>query len=284
MELTVTRDPRAFALRTEAFLAQRAEHNLLATVLNGALDGHYAAEQPLFAYASDPDGAVRFAALRTPPWPLLSSALGPVGADELLDRWLADDPRLPAVNAPAQTARALARAWERRTGNGARCSVRTRLHALATVVDPPRPAPGALRSPRDGELGLLIAWWEAFTRETHVVDRPVRAEAIVTARSAEGMIFVWEDGGTAVSLVGVNQPVNRGVRIGPVYTPPEHRRRGYAGSAVAAVSRRMLARGARRCLLFTDLANPTSNKIYAEVGYRPIGDWEEHALTPAATK
>jgi predicted GNAT family acetyltransferase len=66
-----------------------------------------------------------------------------------------------------------------------------------------------------------------------------------------------------------------------VYTPPHRRRRGYAGSAVAAASRRALAGGATTCMLFTDLANPTSNKIYAEVGYRRAGDWEEHAFEPA---
>jgi predicted GNAT family acetyltransferase len=69
------------------------------------------------------------------------------------------------------------------------------------------------------------------------------------------------------------------VRIGPVYTPPELRRRGYAGSAVAAASRRALTAGAHTCMLFTDLANPTSNKIYAEVGYRAIGGWEEYSFT-----
>jgi predicted GNAT family acetyltransferase len=69
------------------------------------------------------------------------------------------------------------------------------------------------------------------------------------------------------------------VRIGPVYTPPERRARGYAGSAVAAASRRALAGGADTCMLFTDLSNPTSNKIYAEVGYTPAGSWEEHTFT-----
>jgi predicted GNAT family acetyltransferase len=64
--------------------------------------------------------------------------------------------------------------------------------------------------------------------------------------------------------------------IGPVYTPPERRRRGYAGAGVAAISRRLLAAGASRCLLFTDLDNLTSNKIYHEVGYRRFADWEQH--------
>ncbi len=90
-------------------------------------------------------------------------------------------------------------------------------------------------------------------------------------------MLVWDHLGP-VSMLGITQPVARVVRIGPVYTPLQYRRNGYAGSAVAAVSRRALAGGASRCMLFTDLANPTSNKIYAEVGYRRIADWEEYAF------
>jgi predicted GNAT family acetyltransferase len=67
-------------------------------------------------------------------------------------------------------------------------------------------------------------------------------------------------------------------RIGPVYTPPEHRNRGYASSVVAALSRRLFDEGAREVVLFTDLANPTSNKIYADVGYRRVADWEQLSL------
>jgi predicted GNAT family acetyltransferase len=59
--------------------------------------------------------------------------------------------------------------------------------------------------------------------------------------------------------------------VGPVYTPPEHRGRGYASAAVAEVSRQILAAGDRACL-FTDQANPTSNRIYESLGYRPVGD------------
>jgi predicted GNAT family acetyltransferase len=57
----------------------------------------------------------------------------------------------------------------------------------------------------------------------------------------------------------------------PVYTPPAQRGRGWASNAVAEVSRRIQAEGARVCL-FTDQANPTWNKIYVALGYRPMVD------------
>lgn len=74
-----------------------------------------------------------------------------------------------------------------------------------------------------------------------------------------------------VHVTGVNPPSFGVARIGPVYTPAEHRGRGYASAAVAAVSRRLLADGSRVCL-FTDQANPTSNKIYQQLGFRPVVD------------
>ncbi len=61
-------------------------------------------------------------------------------------------------------------------------------------------------------------------------------------------------------------------RIGPVWTAPASRGRGYATALVAAASRELLDRGARRVFLTTDLANPVSNAIYARIGYRPVDD------------
>lgn len=98
---------------------------------------------------------------------------------------------------------------------------------------------------------------------------------VLSGRFAGGLarerLFVWDDHGPA-SMVSLSPIVAGVTRLGPVYTPPELRRRGYASSAVAAASRRALAEGGRRCALFTDLSNPTSNKIYDDVGYRRIAD------------
>jgi hypothetical protein len=127
------------------------------------------------------------------------------------------------------------------------------------------------------ERDRLIAWWRAFADEAGG-DGAAGAEANVDARLPHQSILLWDDGGP-VSLVAVQPAVAGVVRIGPVYTPPEHRRHGYAGAAVAEVSRRALAAGAHTCMLFTDLDNPTSNKIYFELGYRRFADWEEYRFS-----
>jgi predicted GNAT family acetyltransferase len=273
MRLVVTRDRDEFVAQATEFLAASVERNILATVLLRARRGHYGAPG-LFAYGVDRDGDVCAAALRTPPAPLLACDLDEPAAAELMDLWLAEDPQLGGVCGPTRTARAVAAAWERHSGGRSRCHMRERMQLLSEVREPPRPASGHLRRAEIAERDLLIAWEEAFAVELDMADHSLAARS-VDGRMAGGGQLVWDDGGP-VSTLGASPEIAGVVRIGPVYTPPEHRCRGYAGSAVAAACRAALASGASRCMLFTDVDNPTSNKIYASVGFRPAGTWEDH--------
>jgi hypothetical protein len=63
-----------------------------------------------------------------------------------------------------------------------------------------------------------------------------------------------------------------------VYTPPEARGRGYASNLVAQVAQAQLDAGRRFVFLFTDLANPTANRIYQEIGFEPVIDIDEYVF------
>jgi GNAT superfamily N-acetyltransferase len=273
-------DPDAFVDRVWPFVAERLERNVIGTLLLNVQAGRY--DEYLLAYGLNDAGTVAWVGMRVAPWYLLTSDLPSADADELVEWWLRFDPSLHGVDGPPETAGAVADAWGARTGGTTSLRISEAMHVLSQVVDPPHGmAAGELRVASQGERELLIDWIVAFQEEAGMPGQG-RAQVAksVDVQLARGKPLVWYDGGP-VSLVGVNQPVAGVVRLGPVYTPPEHRRRGYAGSAVAAASRRALASGADRCMLFTDLANPTSNKIYAEVGYRRGGAWEQHAFEPA---
>jgi len=262
-----------FAERAGDFLTRRIERHVLAGVLLDARRGRYDAPGP-FAIGVGADGSVRAAALRTPPRQLLVTDLGEAATVAFVDAWLAQDPLLPGVAGPTATARAIAAAWAHRTGGTARCRMRQAMHALAEVHHPPRPAEGRLRAATVAERDLLVGWQREFAAQMGI-GALIDVARGIDARLARGGQFVWDVGGP-VSMVGHTQQVAGVVRIGPVYTPPALRGRGYASSAVATVSRRVLAGGAQRCMLNTDVDNPTSNKIYASVGYRPFCAWEEH--------
>ena len=90
--------------------------------------------------------------------------------------------------------------------------------------------------------------------------------------------YLWVDEGRPVSLAGAGGLTPNGIRVGPVYTPPELRGRGYASNLVAGVSQAQLDAGRRFVFLFTDLANPTANHIYQEIGYEPVTDIDEYAF------
>ena len=99
-----------------------------------------------------------------------------------------------------------------------------------------------------------------------------QTEETMLRRIEAGRVWLWTDErGTPVHLSAMNATAFGAARIGPVYTPKEHRGQGYAGNTVAALSRRILDAGAMPCL-FTDQANPASNALYAALGYRPVVD------------
>jgi predicted GNAT family acetyltransferase len=265
----------------DQFLANSLERNVLASLLVHARAGRMAGSTPLFAWETS-DEQVRFFAMRTPPWPLLVSELSSADAESFVRQWIAIDPALPGVSGVTESTRAVASSWQRQTAGRSSCRTREAMHVLVEVIDPPTPPPGALRPARAEDRELLIDWERAFVADADLIPGAAEeAERTVSRRLAAGAQYLWDHDGPA-STLALSPEIAGTVRIGPVYTPPERRRRGYASAAVARASRDALARGARQCMLITDLANPTSNKIYAAVGFRRCGDWEEHSFSAAA--
>lgn len=280
MRWVLESDIEAFGARVRPLLEADTANNVLATVLAGAIDGQFPVGSPVLAIGENTRGAVAAAALRTAPWPMLCTRLAPHDADGLLDRWLERDPEPPGVNALLDTARSVSEAWARRTGGTSRCRMAMAIHSLTTVLEPPHSAPGSLVRAAADDRDIAVAWWNAFVEEANIIDSgPAGRAAMVETRLGRGQLWLWLDAGTPVSMVAHNPAVAGVVRLGPVYTPVAARRNGYASAAVAALSRHLLDTVAHACTLFTDLANPTSNKIYADVGYRRCAEWEEREFT-----
>ena len=283
-EISITSDVEAFAGVAGSFLGARLEREQLARLVDGVRQGRHAEHANHFATVRGGDRELVAAALRTPPHSLICTRLPEPAASlalELIDVWLERDPDVVGVGAEPGTARAIAAAWARRTGGFSHLEVRMAMHVAQAIENPPRRVAGRLRLAAVDDLERLVRWWRAFSAEA-MPRFPDDAQQAVVVRYEDDALYVWEDGGEPVALIGARPTVNGYGWIGPVYTPPERRRRGYAGAGVAAASRRLLDAGASRCLLFTDLDNPTSNKIYREVGYRQFADWEEHRFTPPA--
>jgi len=220
-------------------------------------------------------GSVVACAMMTPPFHAIVAGRDPAAIEALAATVRDDGTPVPGVNGFLPEAERFAECWAGATGTTIRRAMSLRMYS-ATSVDSVPAAAGVMRTAGEPDRSLLEEWAHAFARETGLQGGPGEIARSIAARvGADPGIVLWETGGTAVTMAGASVSSPGIARVGPVYTPPEHRRRGYATSLVAAWTAQLLGRGIRRCALFTDLANPTSNSIYQTVGYRPVGDAAE---------
>ncbi|MEW5990291.1 MAG: GNAT family N-acetyltransferase [Chloroflexota bacterium] len=265
-------DVEVFLARAGDFLVgHEAEHCLiLGLATNIRLGVQPLPEPPRFAVVTRSGGEDRVvaAALQTPPHNIVVSIAGDLEAvDALVDAFVAED--LPGVGGPRDTASRFAARWTATTGLPATRVMAERIYRLSAVREP-RPAPGRMRPAEPADRPLLLAWIEAFFQEA-LGESTNPEDSVDRWLAGEGRtLHLWQHGDVRVSLCGVGGATPNGIRVGPVYTPPEHRGRGFASNLVARVSQAELEAGRRFVFLFTDLANPTSNKIYQEVGYEPV--------------
>jgi predicted GNAT family acetyltransferase len=226
-------------------------------------------------------GAVRGALVRTPGRPALVSAVRPEHAGSVDDALATADPGLPGVTGPADAAEALAAAYQARTGLPVRVDMRMRLFAL-DVLTPVDGVAGAVRPAAAADVELLAGWLLDFRREaTPQLRDPHPPVERVRRRLAagDGLLF-WELDGVPVALAQVGRPIAGMSRIGPVYTRPGHRRRGFGAAVTAAAARWARRAGAERVALFVDRANPTTNRLYPRLGFRPVHDVVELSFAP----
>lgn len=263
---------------TPLLLADEARHNLILGLL-GTVRRHpsYYPDHGLWLVEDDA-GTVVGAALRTRPFRLvLAQPADGTTLDALAE---AIDEELPGVVGAVPEVEQFARAWEERRSVAADVAMAQGVYALERVVPPPAPT-GAARPATAADRALLLGWLADFTREALHGDQPERLAQVVEHRlEADDAGFVLWETDEPVSFAGYGGETPSGVRIGPVYTPPEHRGRGYGTAVTAAVSADRLAAGRRFCFLYTDLSNPTSNSIYVKIGYRRVCDSLEVDFAP----
>ena len=242
-----------------------------------------------YAVARDEGGQVSGIAMRTataPPYPLFVLEMDSDHARELA-RHCYERGEIAPANGTLPAAREFCDELARLAGGRVEVREHTRLFELRDLVPPAVFPPGELRPASPDEVDLAYAWFNVFHAEAAEQAGKVDAHSQVEEFSRDdmvrriegGRVWLWDDpaAGGVVHLTGASPPAFGVSRIGPVYTPKEHRGRGYASAAVAEVSRLILESGARACL-FTDQANPTSNKIYEALGYRAVVDMANHDL------
>lgn len=280
MDAQAYEDPRKFRAAVKGFYASDpVRHTLAITVMNRFLEDPTIAPVMLTVRR---DGVLYGVAFRTAPWPLIVSGLPADAAASAAELLTELDPYLTGVNGPRERAEAFGAAWTARTGVAGREVMASRLYELGDLRLPA--VPGRATTATEADVELLVRWRKEFHAEAlgheHQLDRAEEQIRQGMARG-DGQI-IWEHDGHPVAWANVSLPSGRMSRVGPVYTPPAQRGRGYGSAVTAAAARWAHDAGAEHVLLFTDLANPTSNSIYQKIGFRPVFDSTEIEFTAAS--
>jgi uncharacterized protein len=284
MRLTRFESAADFVREAGPFLMRHEDEHNLMLGLCGTLvrqpevypDGAY------LATVTEGDAVVT-AALRTPPHQVVLAGVAE-GADvAAAHALLAADLRavygaLPGASGQVDVARSFAEAWSAETGEPYRRTMDEYFYRLDQLI-PPRLVPGRLRRATEADRPLLEHWMGAFHAEALGGEPTTDQSGWVTNALSfvTRGVYLWEDG-EPVTLAGWQGPTEHGIRIGPVYTPPELRRRGYAGACVGALSQLLLDEGRDFCVLYTDVSNVTSNHVYQQLGYQRIMEAAVYAL------
>ena len=281
MRVTTFDTAAAFLEAVRPTLAEHeAEHHLVLGVA-GSLVTSPPPNGDLLAAAVDDDGGLVLAALMTARRPLLmaSDRTGNKLAVAAGLLWTAIDDagfRPTHLIGAVEQVQPVVEVWTQRTGRVPRVAMHQRVYQL-TTVEPVVGVTGSLRLATTADADLVLEWVAAFEREALAAILPQSPRAVVERRSAAGELYLWCDPEPR-TMAGWARPTRRAVAVNGVYTPVAWRGRGYATACVAALSALMLDRGFELCVLYTDLANPTSNAIYSRIGYRPIRDFLMYSL------
>lgn len=274
----LTRDLTEFTAAAGEFLRGDPVRNTVPLTVLAALQhsglAAYGDAPPFFGWHQAAGGQVNGALLRTPPHPLVVASL-PAGSGESLLTQLPDRDRPAAISLPDDAAAEFGSAWAAVTGGRTQVRIRMRLFRLAGLRPPDPGPPGAARITGQSDFSLLAGWAEAFRADTGTGAGDAARD--VREHLSYGGITIWEDAGPA-AMASLSRHVAGVCRVSGVYTPPELRQRGYGGAITSAVSQQALDAGAAEVVLYTDLANPTSNALYQRLGYRPVGDRIELGL------
>lgn len=269
--MEVWNDPFAFSERVmPELLKTEAENSLMIGILENIKRDLYDTYHQLTV---EDDGQLLAIMQVTPPHPLNyvvvdTSQATSIHAVVIPALMQLDIPFTEVVSEKAH-AEAFAAMWEKRTNEATSTFMSQGLYRLDRVNDIVL-AGGSMRQATKSDQPLLETWYRAFEQDSGLEpSHDERMVAVVTSMIENDDAFIWEVDGTPVSCAKRSRPTLNGITVSFVYTAHAKRGNGYARSLVAVLSRRLLETKSF-CTLYTDLTNPTSNKIYQEVGYRPI--------------
>jgi predicted GNAT family acetyltransferase len=272
MKIFEMKDSKKYESIVEPILAKKEACNNLALGIIDRLNRQITNGDHRLGIVKEQDKAV-YAFLQTPPhnWILPDVEGASPDLATLIAKYLYNnESEVPGVIGPDHLATAFTKEWEKLTGKRGSVHMRQLIYQLDKVnsIDT---AEGTLEKATKNNKAQVTKWLRQFGEEVNEPMEWERADELAKRFVETGSVYLWKVNGVPVSMVNRSRKTKNGVTINGVYTPDEHKRKGYATAAVSEFSTLLLHKGFKFCSLYTDLDNPTSNNIYKNIGYRQIG-------------
>lgn len=263
-----------FERKIEPTLLEKEDvFSLFYGVLQAIKAGNY--ENPFMATIEEEGKVLAFFQM-TPPYPLNIIFVNETRLEKIIDFFIKNinelEIKFNSIISLKPWAYKVAEKWASKTGMTQQLLMDQGLYRLNSVNETLEKSPGTWRYAEESDSSLIEKWVNLFEGDTGMPISPIENVKKRVAMFIKGReVFLWEDKGKIVSMMKKSRPTNNGVTVSLVYTPKKERKKGYARTLVAAISKELL-KEFDFCVLYTDMMNPTSNKIYREIGYERIAD------------
>ena len=268
------------------FLEQyEAENNLIFGILE-TLRTNIQAYDPIAApemIAIFDNTDIVLVSLRTPPYnQIISYTENQSSIPVLIDFLIENGVDIPGILGFKDGALLFADIWTKKLKKAKVLNMNERIYKL-DEVNPQTLGDNQFELATEENIDLLINYAQKFNHEVfanlpnnQVERHQKQIVQIMQNWVSEKVVYVLKINNRIVSIAKASRDTPNGKAINLVYTPPKFRRKGYATEIVAKLCQSILNEGKKYCFLFTDLANPTSNKIYMNIGFKPILDVDEY--------
>ncbi|SET75836.1 hypothetical protein SAMN05216389_12531 [Oceanobacillus limi] len=257
----------------ELLLKKEAANNLMLGLLYRGFNNVDAYQEGVYLGLVEKDNNVIYAFMQTPPqhWILADvTGINEAVIDSILDFFHQEGVEVPSVVGPTDVTKAFVQGWTRRSGKAAQLEMNQFIYQLDHVNVTPQKNGNLIEA--TGEHRSLIAkWFYRFGQEANMYITRLKAENMAISYIENRSIYLWVVDGKPVSMANNSRKSKNGVTINSVFTPNKFKRNGYATSTVASLSSKLLNDGFKFCNLYTDAANPTSNRIYRRIGFYEVG-------------
>jgi predicted GNAT family acetyltransferase len=272
MSWTITDNPADIdRYARKLWMADRAGHTMLLSVV-GRFMNMAPADRPAqtAGWWSNEGGTVVGSFCYAAGDSLLLGTMPPAAAHQLADLLATAGSSVSSLQGPRSAVEEFASEWEQLTSVPRTSEMQQKLHQLGRLIRPQHWPVGSGRPATTADRDLLVDWFRCFAEETGTASGNIGPA--VDYRITCGGLFLWEVAGRPLALAGASVPAGGCVRITPVYTPPESRKKGFGGAAVTVAVQHALDNGVDTVVLFSDAANPVSNSLYQALGFSPTAE------------